>query len=695
MDFEGGDPSSHRVSLFAYDDLLRDLRACLAAVEADRGLAPIFMCSSGRARQNELQLAALSGEAGLEVDAHRSTMVFLVVEAQEALAYEKLLPPPNQAAAAAAASSASAAAAASAAPLPAAQPGLTTVLVVIPGKHRGVRFARSCVLYLAQCLRKELHSAHAHTPSAPFDMLNMLDDDWQTPRFYDRHLNLGEDEMRPCTLYMCIYFQQHALMYEVREQDKTGRQLVLTQSRKEQEKISPQLVALLKRADEALKVRDEDEADPFQSVIKLRSFFTDQQKVRQLVSDTDRGDMPAELAALTRDVPGFNADFMQCMQQLRKHAVTVCQVASTSSDITRLRNYNLTAAAAAEQDANSAAAGESRTLPRPSSPATGTSGGAAAHAASASASASAAGASAGHQSTDARLHPAAPAPASTESTIIMMKRVCWSLWGSVTHFLPAYELRSVNYLSSADFFQPQHTVDSRLSNLWPHLGQFTDDSEFLRKVLGERGLFGFSVFKCDIAFAKRTQGGIHYFLGKDKQQRPHGAKNTFGARARKSAGIGQGAAAKKAAKAAASSAPANRRKRKREAAQDAEDADADASAAAAAASGSASHKAARVSLTRVAKSAGKVLISQAAVADGDDRDFQDDDDEDDEDGSSADQSDEEGSASAADTGSADGDGPQPMDTSSDDDEGDDDDEEVDGIILAAADEESEESDPDY
>jgi hypothetical protein len=82
------------------------------------------------------------------------------------------------------------------------------VFVVIPGAARGIRFVRSCILLLQAIMRR--HILH----QVPFDVFHTLDDDWSSVRVFD-HINVSEEPMHPCSLYMALTTNEAVIVHHL------------------------------------------------------------------------------------------------------------------------------------------------------------------------------------------------------------------------------------------------------------------------------------------------------------------------------------------------------------------------------------------------------------------------------------------------------------------------------------------------
>lgn len=322
LEFKDNNSSSHEMRLVAYSGLLHDLERCLHAAQETkgktRGIAPIFIPSKGRAageegrgvnpqtkpktRRLRSRVARarinLSEPAALDLDANPDTLIFVLVEREEAVSYVDSFSPPGQP------------------PLP------NVVFVFIPGANRGIRFVRSCILFLATCLRQALIDSKAACPH--LDIFHTLDDDWRNPRVFDPAL-IGQQCMRPCSLFMALFYAEKVMRTELNRHD--GRDALLQTA----DNRPPGWMALLKKAWKSAKDRDD---------FQLRS--TLKERCADIKARADVGVLHECLARYAAALPSFQEKFLSALLQSQGEGQVVAQVGVTQMNITALTNYNCT-----------------------------------------------------------------------------------------------------------------------------------------------------------------------------------------------------------------------------------------------------------------------------------------------------------------------------------------------------------------
>ena len=305
LEFKDNNPGEQEMALFAYDGLLSDLESCLRSTQGSTGnktgLAPVFVSTKARwgggskKRRTEQAKARIdfSGDMALDLDNNPHTLVFVLVEREEAVPYFEAFSPA------------------------AGQPLRNVVFVIIPGANRGIRFARSCMVYLASCMRQALIDHKSDCPR--LDVFHSLDDDWRGPRVFDPAL-IGEQCMRPCSLHMALFYAEKVLRAELAKND--GRDELLCSQ------TSEEWLAFLTLAAKQAKT------DPF----NLR--FTLREKYKDIKHKADQDALHDSLAPYAIAMPGFKERFLMEMQQAKGQGQKVAQVGMTQKNITALINHN-------------------------------------------------------------------------------------------------------------------------------------------------------------------------------------------------------------------------------------------------------------------------------------------------------------------------------------------------------------------
>ena len=298
------DRTSQSMSIYAYPELFNDLAKCLNAAPRG-GLAPIFVPSKGRfgplpyqnrttTRRLQNAKANLNFTTELNLQDYPDTLVFVLVEREEAVQYFQAFSPVGQ------------------------PPLANVVFVVIPGENRGIRFARSCIVYLASSLRQALFKRKAICPS--FDVFHTLDDDWRNPRVFDPAL-IGEKCMRPCSLRLALASAQRVMRTELAKHD--GRRELLAG-----DSHPPGWRNLL---EEAAKKAEMD-------WVKLMILVN--KEAAAITKAADLGQLHDCLHPVAAADPQFSERFLEFLKREQSQGQKVAQVGVTLRNITGLVNYN-------------------------------------------------------------------------------------------------------------------------------------------------------------------------------------------------------------------------------------------------------------------------------------------------------------------------------------------------------------------
>jgi hypothetical protein len=200
------------------------------------------------------------------------------------------------------------------------------VFVVIPGPNRGIRFVRACTVYLASCFRRALIKAKAQCPH--LDVFHTLDDDWQNPRVFDPAL-IGEQCMRPCSLYMALRYAQEVMRTELSKNDSRDA-LLRTDSRP---------AGWMELLNEAWRAASDQDDFNLRDLLRRQSVSIRKAADEGQLHSCLRPYAAAYAPALPR-APSFEKRFLQALEKSKGSGQVVAQVGLTHKNITALINYN-------------------------------------------------------------------------------------------------------------------------------------------------------------------------------------------------------------------------------------------------------------------------------------------------------------------------------------------------------------------